>query len=251
MQPEKNLKVIDLNENLIEHNEFLAEQNKETFSKYDIKTFDIVGAIGAGKTSLLEAIIDKIEGKKRILVINGDVTSRIDANRISAHGVKTIQINTGRECALNAYHISRVIKNFDLSKFDIVFIENVGNLICPSDFILGADKRVVVVSVTEGEWVIQKHPLLFKLSDIAVINKIDLLDILDINLESMINDAKQINPNIQVFPVSAKTRTNIDDLIKTMFAWSRALEFSFVKLRIKAKVNLSILIKKKIDTKWV
>ncbi|MHA1296573.1 MAG: hydrogenase nickel incorporation protein HypB [Promethearchaeota archaeon] len=218
MQPEKNLKVIDLNENLIEHNEFLAEQNKETFSKYDIKTFDIVGAIGAGKTSLLEAIIDKIEGKKRILVINGDVTSRIDANRISAHGVKTIQINTGRECALNAYHISRVIKNFDLSKFDIVFIENVGNLICPSDFILGADKRVVVVSVTEGEWVIQKHPLLFKLSDIAVINKIDLLDILDINLESMINDAKQINPNIQVFPVSAKTRTNIDDLIKTMFA---------------------------------
>ncbi|MHA1195380.1 MAG: hydrogenase nickel incorporation protein HypB [Promethearchaeota archaeon] len=218
MQPEKNLKVIDLNENLIEHNEFLAEQNKETFSKYDIKTFDIVGAIGAGKTSLLEAIIDKIEGKKRILVINGDVTSRIDANRISAHGVKTIQI-----------------KNFDLSKFDIVFIENVGNLICPSDFILGADKRVVVVSVTEGEWVIQKHPLLFKLSDIAVINKIDLLDILDINLESMINDAKQINPNIQVFPVSAKTRTNI--------------EFSFVKLRIKAKVNLSILIKKKIDTK--
>ena len=218
MQPEKNLKVIDLNENLIEHNEFLAEQNKETFSKYDIKTFDIVGAIGAGKTSLLEAIIDKIEGKKRILVINGDVTSRIDANRIGAHGVKTIQINTGRECALNAYHISRVIKNFDLSKFDIVFIENVGNLICPSDFILGADKRVVVVSVTEGEWVIQKHPLLFKLSDIAVINKIDLLDILDINLESMINDAKQINPNIQVFPVSAKTRTNIDDLIKTMFA---------------------------------
>jgi len=218
MQPEKNLKVIDLNENLIEHNEFLAEQNKEAFSKYDIKTFDIVGAIGAGKTSLLEAIIDKIEGKKRILVINGDVTSRIDANRIGAHGVKTIQINTGRECALNAYHISRVIKNLDLSKFDIVFIENVGNLICPSDFILGVDKRVVVVSVTEGEWVVLKHPLLFKLSDIAVINKIDLLDILDINLESMINDAKQINPNIQVFPVSAKIGTNIDDLIKTMFA---------------------------------
>jgi len=215
--PEEGLsKIIELNEDLIENNERLAAKNKKSFSKHNIRSFDIVGAIGAGKTALLESISEKISKEKRVLVINGDVATRIDADRIEKHGVKTIQINTGRECALNSYHISQVIKNHDLSNYDIVFIENVGNLICPSDFILGTDKRIVVVSITEGEWVIEKHPMLFKMSDIAVINKIDLLDVIDVNIEKMVNDAKEINPNIKIITTSAIIGENILNLIQTL-----------------------------------
>jgi hydrogenase nickel incorporation protein HypB len=217
--PENGLsKVIELNEDLIEHNENLAARNKEIFKKHNIMSFDIVGAIGAGKTALLESISKNISRNKRVLVINGDVVTRIDADRIEKYGVKTVQINTGRECALNSYHISQVIKNYDLNNFDVVFIENVGNLICPSDFILGTNKRIVVVSITEGPWVIRKHPMLFKFSDIAIINKIDLIDVIDVNLDEMIRDAIEINPNIKVITTSAITGENIPELIKELFS---------------------------------
>jgi len=215
--PEEGLsKIIELNEDLIENNERLAAENKKNFSKYNIRSFDIVGAIGAGKTALLEAIVRRISDDNKVLVINGDVATRIDADRIEKHGAKTIQVNTGRECALNSYHISQVIKNHDLSNYDVVFIENVGNLICPSDFILGTDKRIVVVSITEGEWVIEKHPMLFKMSNIAVINKIDLLDVLDVNINKMVNDAKEINPNLKIIKTSTVTGENIQELIQLL-----------------------------------
>lgn len=217
--PEEDLsKIIELNEDLIENNENLAAQNKEIFLKYNIRSFDVVGAIGAGKTALLESITKRISKNCRVLVINGDVTTRIDADRIEKHGVKTVQINTGRECALNSYHISQVIKNHDLSNYDVVFIENVGNLICPSDFILGTDKRIIVVSITEGPWVIQKHPMLFKFSDIAVINKVDLIDVIDVDIEHMISDALEINPNLKIFTTSAITEENIPELIEELFS---------------------------------
>ena len=218
MSEEDLSKIIELNEDLIENNENLAAQNKEIFLKYNIRSFDVVGAIGAGKTALLESITKRISKNCRVLVINGDVTTRIDADRIEKHGVKTVQINTGRECALNSYHISQVIKNHDLSNYDVVFIENVGNLICPSDFILGTDKRIIVVSITEGPWVIQKHPMLFKFSDIAVINKIDLIDVIDVDIEHMISDALEINPNLKIFTTSAITEENIPELIEELFS---------------------------------
>lgn len=218
MPKEKIVKIIELNEDLIANNEKLAAENSILFSKFKLKSFDIVGAIGAGKTAILEAITKELSPKMKILVINGDVATRIDADRIEKYGAKTIQVNTGRECALNSYHISQVLKNFDLKPFEVVFIENVGNLICPSDFILGAERRIVVVSITEGPWVIKKHPLLFKMSDIAVINKIDLIDVIDINIEEMISDAKSINPNIEVITISAQTGENISELIDLIFS---------------------------------
>ena len=218
IMPEKELStIIELNEDLIENNETLAKQNHEFLGKNDIKSFDFDGAIGAGKTALLEAIVARLSKKMKIFVINGDVTTRIDADRIEKHGAKTIQVNTGRECALNSYHISRVIKNYDLTEYDVLFIENVGNMICPSDFILGADKRVVIVSITEGPWVVRKHPMLFKFSDIAVINKIDLSDVMDVNIEEMVRDAKEINPDIKIITTSAATGENITELINIMF----------------------------------
>lgn len=213
MSGKKISRIIELNEDLIENNDRLAEENNKILNKKNIKCIDFVGAIGAGKTAIIESIVREIPKDYRILVINGDVATRIDADRIEKHGAKTIQINTGRECALNSYHISQVLKNYDLDDIDILFIENVGNLICPSDFILGAEKRIVIVSITEGEWVIEKHPMLFKTSDIAVINKIDLLDVMDVSIDKMVNDAKEINPNLKIFTTSAITGENISELI--------------------------------------
>jgi hydrogenase nickel incorporation protein HypB len=194
----------------------LANKILSEFQKNQIKSFDIVGAIGAGKTALLEKICEKLHKKYRILVVCGDITTRVDADRIEKFSVETIQINTGRECALNAYHIYKIFKNKSLEDYDIIFIENVGNLICPSDFILGAEKRITVVSITEGEWVVEKHPLLFKMSEIGVINKIDLSERLGTDVEKMVRDAKSINPNIEVITTSATTGKNIDHLIQLM-----------------------------------
>ena len=197
-------------------NELLAQRNNEELKEYNIKSIDVVGAIGAGKTLLIEKIVEVLSKKYRILVICGDITTRVDADRIQAHGAETIQINTGRECALNAYHIHQIIENKDLDSFDLLFVENVGNLICPSDFTLGTDKRITVVSTTEGEWVIEKHPMLFKMSHVAVINKIDLAERLGTDIQKMKDDAKQINPNIEVVTTSAKTGLNIDKLIEIL-----------------------------------
>jgi len=206
--------VIETKKEVEKDNDLLAEQINDELNKRGIKSIDVVGAIGAGKTAILEGIVKRISRDHKILVVNGDVATRIDANRLEKHGVSTIQINTGRECALNSYHISQVLKNYELNDVNILFIENVGNLICPSDFILGTEKRIVIVSITEGPWVIRKHPLLFKYSDIAVINKIDLKDVVEVNIEEMINDAIKVNPDLKIFTTSALTGEKIPELIK-------------------------------------
>ncbi len=208
--------VIETKKAVEKDNELLANRVHQKFKDNNIKSFDIVGAIGAGKTALLERITERLSSQYRILVICGDITTRVDADRIEKHKAETVQINTGRECALNAYHIYQIIKNKDLNNYDLVFIENVGNLICPSDFILGTDKRLIVVSTTEGEWVVEKHPMLFKMSDIAVINKIDLKERLGTDVDKMIADAKKINPKIDVVTTSAKTGENIEKLMNLM-----------------------------------
>jgi hydrogenase nickel incorporation protein HypB len=216
MPEEEITRIVELNEDLIQDNDKLAAKNQQLFKENNILSFDIVGAIGAGKTAILEKIIENVADKYDILVVNGDVATRVDADRIEQHGAKTIQINTGRECALNSYHISRVVENIDLEEYDILFIENVGNLICPSDFILGAEKRVVIVSITEGGHVVRKHPMLFKFSDIAVINKVDLAHVIDVDIDEMVKDAKHINPDLKVFKTSAKTGEGISELMEAL-----------------------------------
>jgi len=208
--------VIETKKAVEKDNELLANRIHQKFKDNNIRSFDIVGAIGAGKTALLERITERLSSQYRILVICGDITTRVDADRIEKHKAETVQINTGRECALNAYHIHQIIKNKDLNSYDLVFIENVGNLICPSEFTLGTDMRLIVVSTTEGEWVVEKHPMLFKMSDIAVINKIDLKERLGTNVDKMIADAKKINPEIEVITTSAKTGQNIEKLMNLM-----------------------------------
>jgi hydrogenase nickel incorporation protein HypB len=207
--------IIEMNEDILRDNLELANRNNAIFHKYGIKSIDIVGAIGSGKTTIIEKIAELFHNEMKIHVICGDVATSIDSDRIEKHGAKTYQINTGKECALNAYHIKEVLKNriVALDDIDLLIIENVGNLICPSDFVLGADRRIMIVSVTEGDHVIIKHPLLVEMSEIIIINKIDLVEILGTNLDRMIKDALLINPKIVVLPVSAKTGENMDKLI--------------------------------------
>ena len=213
---EISISIADAERNLIEANNRIAAQNRALFDEKGIKVLDVVGAIGAGKTALIELLIDKIKSKYRIAAIAGDMATDVDSTRIRSHGVQAIQIETASECALTASFVRDVAKDLDLDNLDLLIIENVGNLICPSDFILGAHARIAVVSVTEGNHVVRKHPLLFKLSDVAVINKMDLAEIVEANVEEMVSDALTINPEIKVIKTSAKTEDGVDSLIAAL-----------------------------------
>lgn len=209
-------KTVDFEFDLIRRNDKLAEENRRIFLENGVRAFDIMGSVGSGKTSLIENIVKILNGKYSIAVINGDLATTIDAERISKYGVKVIQINTGKECHLDANIVKKAIEKIDLKSIDVLFIENVGNLICPSDFKLGVEKRVVVVSVTEGEHVIIKHPLTFLEADIIVVNKIDLAEIMGVDVKKIVKDAKSINPKVKVVETSCKTGLGIDEVIKCL-----------------------------------
>lgn len=206
---------IKLEENFMDRNKALAHENLEYFNEHGIRTVNILGSVGSGKTSLIEAISQKLAHRQdEILVIAGDVTTTIDADRIAQYGVKTIQVNTGVECHLDAKLIQKALASADISSTKIIIIENVGNLICPADFPLGTHLRLVVVSVTEGPWMIQKHPVMFHEADILVINKIDLAKVMEVDVDQLERDAKQINPKLKVFRTSVRNDIGIDEVIQ-------------------------------------
>lgn len=207
---------IELEEDIMKRNDELAEENKRILDEHGVRGIDVMGAIGSGKTALIEALADRLKGKHRIAMIAGDVTTTIDADRIQRHGIDSVQVNTGRECHLDANLISKALKRLDLDKTDVLFTENVGNLICPAEFKLGLDTRVVVVSVTEGEYMVIKHPLIFLSSDIAVINKIDLAEVMEVDPEKLVEEAKKINPKIRVVKTSIKTGEGIEEVIEAL-----------------------------------
>lgn len=205
---------IILEENFMERNKQLARKNLAFFDERGIRTINILGSVGSGKTSLIEAIVEKLANRRdEILVIAGDVTTTIDADRIAQHKVRTIQVNTGVECHLDARLIQKAVSSSDISQVKIIIIENVGNLICPADFPLGSHMRLVVVSVTEGPWMIQKHPVMFHEADILVINKIDLADVMEVDVDQLERDAKQINPELVVFQTSVRNDLGVDEVL--------------------------------------
>lgn len=204
---------IEVGKDLIQMNERLAAENLEMLNKHGILAIDIMGTVGAGKTALIEAMVDRLKRRRNVAMVAGDVTTTIDADRVSRHGVPSVQVNTGRECHLDANMIRKALKELDLSKFDLIFVENVGNLICPADYPLGCHRRLVIVSVTEGEWMIVKHPLIFKSASVAAINKMDLAGAMGIDVEKLIKDARLINPRIEVAKTSARTGEGVDELM--------------------------------------
>jgi len=207
---------LELEEDFLEKNRKIAEENRALFKKYGITAIDIMGSIGSGKTSLIERLVERLKTKYRIAVINGDLTTSIDAENIKKHGVEVVQINTGKECHLDANLVKKALKKLNIQEIQILFIENVGNLICPADFPLGAHKRLVVVSVTEGPYTIKKHPYIFMDANIIVINKIDLAEAMGINVEELVKDAKTVNSKCEVITTSVKTGEGIEELIKAL-----------------------------------
>ncbi|MFW9929629.1 MAG: hydrogenase nickel incorporation protein HypB [Candidatus Thorarchaeota archaeon] len=214
---------ISVDESIFAKDKALGDEIRKLFDSYHLKAFNIMGSIGAGKTTLLEQISYSLIKKYPILVINGDLVTSIDADRIRRSGATTIQINTGKGCHLDAKWITKVLnekKYFPdgLQPYEggIVFIENVGNLICPASWDVGAHSNIVVTSVTEGPYHIQKHPIIFKISNIAVINKIDLAEAMEVDPELLKHDALTINPNIDVCFTSARKSIGLENLISTL-----------------------------------
>jgi hydrogenase nickel incorporation protein HypB len=207
---------IDLQKDLFGANEEAAAQNAELFSQSGVQAFDIMGSVGTGKTQLIESLCEKLKGKYRILMVAGDLATTIDADRVAAHGVDTVQINTGTACHLDARMLRVALADIDLTKYNLLFIENVGNLICPAGYSLGVEKKIVVVSVTEGPYMVRKHPLTIKRADMVVINKIDLAEAIGFDMDTLVRDVREVDASIPVFKISSKTGEGLDDMISVL-----------------------------------
>jgi len=208
---------ITLGADILEVNKELANRNKLRFSKSGVKVFDFMGSIGSGKTLIIEALIDLLKAKGISPgAVAGDVSGNDDYLRFKGHDVPVLNINTNKDCHLDAHLIEHSIEDFDLSKIDVLFIENVGNLVCPADFPLGTDKRVVVISVTEGDDMVRKHPVIFGMADIIVVNKIDLAEIVEVDTDIIASDAKKVAPHTKLIMTDAKHKVGIDLLLNEL-----------------------------------
>ncbi|WP_297981715.1 hydrogenase nickel incorporation protein HypB [uncultured Methanobrevibacter sp.] len=202
---------VEVAKNIMDANQKLAHKNLHVLEDNDIFCIDFVGAIGSGKTALIEDIIDAVDEK--IGVLAGDIISDFDAERIKSHNAPVVGLNTGTECHLDAHLVSHGLGDLPLEDIDYLFIENVGNLICPVDFELGSHMRIVVVSVTEGDDTVEKHPYIFQGSDLIIINKIDLADAVGASIDKMVADAKKLNPDVKVITSSLKEGIGLDEII--------------------------------------
>lgn len=198
-------------------NRTIANKIAKTLRRNKVRSFDFMGSIGSGKTLLIENIIDHLKSRSKACgVIAGDVAGDDDYRRFRAHGVQVFNVNTGKECHLDAHLIEHALEHFDLQKIDALFIENVGNLVCPADFPLGAQKRIVVISVTEGDDMVRKHPVIFATSDIIVINKTDLAEAMEVDPQILARDAKKANPHGKIILTSARAGDGMGQLLKAM-----------------------------------
>ena len=191
----------------------LAQRNRNALDKFGITAFNIMGAIGSGKTLLIERTIERIGKSYRIGAIAGDVVAKIDAARFEKYGIPVIGLNTGKECHLDAHLVRQGLEKLPLESLDILFIENVGNLICPADYELGEHKRVVIVSVSEGDDIVEKHPTIFTVADLIIVNKIDIAEAVSADADKMVIDARIINPRIDVLKMSLKIGEGFDEWI--------------------------------------
>jgi hydrogenase nickel incorporation protein HypB len=207
---------VELSIHLLKENEKIALKNRELLRTNGVKTIDVMGSIGSGKTSLIEQMVKSLKEKRRIAYIAGDLTTTIDSDLISRHGVEVVQVNTGKECHLDANLVRKALQKIDLRNTDVLFIENVGNLICPAEFPLGSDNRIVVVSVTEGPYMVIKHPFTFMNADVVVINKIDLAGLMGIDASKLGEDAKAINPNLKIVETNCRKGEGITGVIEAL-----------------------------------
>ncbi len=204
---------ISIEYDILKENTETAHKNRRNLEKHGITAFNIMGAIGSGKTLLIEKTIVKLKDRYRIGAIAGDVVARIDAARFEKYGIPVTGLNTGKECHLDAHLVEHGLESLPLDSLDILFIENVGNLICPTDYELGEHKRVVIVSVSEGDDIVEKHPLIFSTADLIIVNKVDIAEAVNADADKMVKDARTINPRIDVLKMSLKTGEGFEEWI--------------------------------------
>jgi hydrogenase nickel incorporation protein HypB len=209
--------------NILQANERLAAANRKRFDEAGIFVFNLMSSPGAGKTSLLEKTVDGLADRIRMAVIEGDLQCSFDAERIQRKGVQAVQINTDGGCHLDGNMIQIALESLNLNDLDLLIIENVGNLVCPAEFNLGEHEKVMILSVTEGDDKPSKYPLMFQLTSVLLVNKVDLLPYIDCDVAKIRERARQINAHQQIFEISCRTGEGLP-------AW-----FSWLEQKVKEK----------------
>ena len=205
------MSVITIERKVLEKNEQLARRNRELFQEHGILALNFVSSPGAGKTSILEKTFQELRGSMKIAVIDGDVQTDLDAQRVARYEVPVVQIVTLGGCHLDAKLVSDALQQLDLKGLDLLFIENVGNLVCPANYDLGEAIKVTVLSTTEGDDKPLKYPAMFLNSSVLIVNKVDLIPYVNCNLETLEKNALKINPSLRIFEVSCFTGQGIPE----------------------------------------
>jgi len=202
-------------ENILDANDTLARANRDMFDRAETYTINLMSSPGAGKTALLERTLERLRSQLRLGVLEGDVQTTLDADRLARFHIPLVQVNTdpgfGGECHLDANMVRSGLGELPLEDMDILIIENVGNLVCPAEFRVGEDSRVMVYSVTEGEEKPLKYPLMFRSADLVLVNKVDLLEHLDFDLEQFLGNLDAVNPGVKTILTSARTGQGVDE----------------------------------------
>ncbi|HVB74928.1 MAG TPA: hydrogenase nickel incorporation protein HypB [Ktedonobacteraceae bacterium] len=212
---------VTIAQNILAVNENIAQDIHQSLTARGIRALNVMSSPGAGKTTLLERTIERLRGQLTIGVIEGDVETSADAERIEAAGAETVQINTRGACHLEAHMIRDALTQIELADIDLLVIENIGNLVCPAAWELGEDARIVVVSTTEGDDKPAKYPQMFAISQVMVVNKLDLLPYVDYDLHKVKRQALAINPNLRIFEVSCRTGEGLDAWCDWLIAFTR------------------------------
>ena len=203
--------VVTVERKILKKNDEFANENRKVFKDKNIFAINLLSSPGSGKTSLLEQTLTKLSKSQNIAVVEGDVQTDNDAQRIAKLDIPVVQIVTNGGCHLEAKLVQDAFPNFDLDNLDLFVVENVGNLVCPANYDLGEDKKVVLVSTTEGDDKPLKYPAMFRVADIVIINKVDLLEYVDFDVETVKKNALQINPNLKFYETSCKTGSGLDE----------------------------------------
>jgi hydrogenase nickel incorporation protein HypB len=209
---------IELEHSLLEANAELAKANRQLLDRHGVTAFDIMGAIGSGKTTLISRLVERLKDRFGVAVFNGDATTSNDADLIASQNVPVVQIATVNGCHLDANLVGKALRKINLEKLRLIFIENIGNLICPAEFPLGSKARMVVVSVTEGPYMVRKHPHMFLGAKIVVVNKVDLAEAMGVSVVELAKDVHQLKPDITVIPTSCKNGDGLDEVTAALLA---------------------------------
>jgi hydrogenase nickel incorporation protein HypB len=194
---------IDLSKPILDMNDRLAAENRADLDKHGVFVLDLMASPGAGKTSTILATIEALRNRYRIAVIEGDIASKVDAEKVKAHGIPAVQINTGGACHLESDMIRRALAALPLAELDLVIIENVGNLVCPTDFYLGENAKVMILSVPEGHDKPYKYPGIFQVSEAVILNKVDTMPYFDFDEEEFTSVVRSLNPTSPIFRMAA------------------------------------------------